>query len=143
MQLMATNQYYFSNRPSDLKLQHLECIGEQDSDFRDKKMWLEEAKMVSQLYLHTVGLPPFQCTFLFNQAPYMENFTSKQTAHGKDSPNFPLSNCITGHLTSKSKWFLDLSLSFPGSWNINNFVDRFQLGTPVASTQFITKDYRD
>ncbi|KAM3830949.1 phosphatidylethanolamine-binding protein 4 isoform 2-T2 [Vipera latastei] len=30
-----------------------------------------------------------------------------------------------------------------GSWNINNFVDRFQLGTPVASTQFITKDYRD
>ncbi|XP_063167181.1 phosphatidylethanolamine-binding protein 4 [Candoia aspera] len=30
-----------------------------------------------------------------------------------------------------------------GSWNINNFVDRFQLGTPVASTQFITKHYRD
>ncbi|KAK9395236.1 phosphatidylethanolamine-binding protein 4 [Crotalus adamanteus] len=30
-----------------------------------------------------------------------------------------------------------------GSWNINNFVDRFQLGTPVASTQFITKDYHD
>uniref|UniRef100_A0A670Z273 Phosphatidylethanolamine binding protein 4 n=1 Tax=Pseudonaja textilis TaxID=8673 RepID=A0A670Z273_PSETE len=32
--------------------------------------------------------------------------------------------------------FLDLSLSFPGSWNVNNFVDRFHLGTPVASTQF-------
>ncbi|XP_015673448.1 phosphatidylethanolamine-binding protein 4-like [Protobothrops mucrosquamatus] len=30
-----------------------------------------------------------------------------------------------------------------GSWNINNFVDRFHLGTPVASTQFITKDYHD
>ncbi|XP_026570986.1 phosphatidylethanolamine-binding protein 4 [Pseudonaja textilis] len=30
-----------------------------------------------------------------------------------------------------------------GSWNVNNFVDRFHLGTPVASTQFVTKDYHD
>uniref|UniRef100_A0A8C6X7G7 Phosphatidylethanolamine binding protein 4 n=1 Tax=Naja naja TaxID=35670 RepID=A0A8C6X7G7_NAJNA len=30
-----------------------------------------------------------------------------------------------------------------GSWNINNFVDRFHLGTPVASTQFVTKNYHD
>ncbi|XP_032085409.1 phosphatidylethanolamine-binding protein 4 [Thamnophis elegans] len=30
-----------------------------------------------------------------------------------------------------------------GSWNIKNFVDRFHLGTPVASTQFMTKDYHN
>ncbi|XP_020635991.2 phosphatidylethanolamine-binding protein 4 [Pogona vitticeps] len=30
-----------------------------------------------------------------------------------------------------------------GSWKVEKFVERFQLGTPVASTQFVTKDYRD
>ncbi|KAJ7305180.1 hypothetical protein JRQ81_011086 [Phrynocephalus forsythii] len=30
-----------------------------------------------------------------------------------------------------------------GSWNVENFVELFQLGIPVASTQFVTKDYRD
>ncbi|XP_062995466.1 phosphatidylethanolamine-binding protein 4 [Elgaria multicarinata webbii] len=42
----------------------------------------------------------------------------------------------------------DISLSpeesaSTGSWNVEHFVDRFELGTPVASTQFITKDYSD
>nr|XP_060643000.1 phosphatidylethanolamine-binding protein 4 isoform X1 [Anolis sagrei ordinatus] len=30
-----------------------------------------------------------------------------------------------------------------GSWKMENFLNRFQLGMPVASTQFLTKDYKD
>ncbi|XP_042328618.1 phosphatidylethanolamine-binding protein 4 isoform X2 [Sceloporus undulatus] len=30
-----------------------------------------------------------------------------------------------------------------GSWDMEDFVDRFDLGRPVASTQFITKNYRE
>ncbi|XP_015269675.1 PREDICTED: phosphatidylethanolamine-binding protein 4-like [Gekko japonicus] len=30
-----------------------------------------------------------------------------------------------------------------GSWNMESFVDRFQLGAPVASTHFLTEHYGD
>ncbi|XP_066495813.1 phosphatidylethanolamine-binding protein 4 [Tiliqua scincoides] len=33
--------------------------------------------------------------------------------------------------------------AFSGSWNLQNFVDRFGLGIPVASTQFLTRNYED
>ncbi|XP_044293501.1 phosphatidylethanolamine-binding protein 4 isoform X2 [Varanus komodoensis] len=42
----------------------------------------------------------------------------------------------------------DISLSpeessSAGSWKVENFVNKFQLGTPVASAQFMTKHYSD
>ncbi|XP_068026735.1 phosphatidylethanolamine-binding protein 4 [Melanerpes formicivorus] len=30
-----------------------------------------------------------------------------------------------------------------GAWPMESFVERFQLGSPVASTQFLTKHYED
>nr|XP_056716889.1 phosphatidylethanolamine-binding protein 4 [Euleptes europaea] len=33
--------------------------------------------------------------------------------------------------------------AFSGSWNMENFVYQFRLGAPVASTQFLTANYRD
>uniref|UniRef100_A0A8D0GZ10 Uncharacterized protein n=1 Tax=Sphenodon punctatus TaxID=8508 RepID=A0A8D0GZ10_SPHPU len=30
-----------------------------------------------------------------------------------------------------------------GSWHLKNFVEQFRLGSPVASTQFLTQHYND
>lgn len=31
----------------------------------------------------------------------------------------------------------------PGTWDLKDFVEDFHLGYPVASTQFLTKHYKD
>lgn len=40
-------------------------------------------------------------------------------------------------------FFLSLSSSSTGKWNLQAFIDRFHLGKPVASLQFLTQNYHD